>query len=255
MMHPVYVYDGSFDGLLSAIVQGYRRKEVPVVVPRAAHAPGLFAQPLAIATDPEESERLAEGLRQRGAGGVLDTLYRAFLSEDPAAPEAIHGHVRAVMEGGRDATTNPLAEATWTVERLAKRTGREVHRMHAFVRFERAEGGVYAATVEPVCDVLPLVGDFFQARFASQPWAIYDARRGYGLYYDLATVRVVDAVLLADAPTPTESSQAEPAPEERYQTLWRTYFEAVDIPERRNLKLQLRHMPKRYWKHLTEVRP
>jgi probable DNA metabolism protein len=181
---------------------------------------------------------------------VLDTLYRAFLSEDPAAPEAIHGHVRAVMAGGREAAANPLCEATWTVERLAKRTGREVHRMHAFVRFEQAEGGVYAATVEPACDVLPLIGDFFRARFASQPWAIYDARRGYGLYYDLEAVRVVDAVPLAEASVPSEA-----APEERYQALWRTYFEAVDIPERRNLRLQLRHMPRRYWKHLTELRP
>jgi len=49
---------------------------------------------------------------------------------------------------------------------------------------------------------------------------------------------------------------AEEAPDEAaYQTMWRAYFQAVTIPERRNLKLHLRHVPKRYWPYLTEKQP
>ena len=36
--------------------------------------------------------------------------------------------------------------------------------------------------------------------------------------------------------------------------MWRAYFRAVDIPERKNLRLHLRHVPKRYWPYLTEKR-
>ena len=36
------------------------------------------------------------------------------------------------------------------------------------------------------------------------------------------------------------------------QAMWRAYFQAVTIPERRNLALHLRHVPKRYWPYLTE---
>lgn len=40
--------------------------------------------------------------------------------------------------------------------------------------------------------------------------------------------------------------------EKDYQELWKTYFKAVDIPERRNMKLHVQHVPKRYWKYLIE---
>ena len=43
--------------------------------------------------------------------------------------------------------------------------------------------------------------------------------------------------------------------EAAYQTMWKAYFQAVTIPERRNLKLHLRHVPKRYWPYLTEKQP
>jgi len=39
-----------------------------------------------------------------------------------------------------------------------------------------------------------------------------------------------------------------------YQVLWKSYFDNVNIPERRNMKLHLQHIPKRYWKYLSEKR-
>lgn len=36
------------------------------------------------------------------------------------------------------------------------------------------------------------------------------------------------------------------------QQLWRHYFSNVNISERKNMKLHIRHMPKRYWRYLTE---
>jgi hypothetical protein len=34
--------------------------------------------------------------------------------------------------------------------------------------------------------------------------------------------------------------------------LWRSYFATFDIRERRNPKLHLRHLPRRYWQYLPE---
>ena len=41
--------------------------------------------------------------------------------------------------------------------------------------------------------------------------------------------------------------------ERRFQLLWKNYFRALAIPERLNEKQQRRMMPRRYWKHLTEM--
>mgnify|MGYP002569755837 CR=1 FL=1 len=41
--------------------------------------------------------------------------------------------------------------------------------------------------------------------------------------------------------------------ERRFQLLWKSYFRALAIPQRTNERLQRRMMPRRYWKHLTEM--
>lgn len=41
---------------------------------------------------------------------------------------------------------------------------------------------------------------------------------------------------------------------DEYTDLWKTYFKATTIQERKNLKLQCRMMPKRYWKHILETK-
>ncbi|MEG1200053.1 MAG: DUF4130 domain-containing protein [Algoriella sp.] len=37
-----------------------------------------------------------------------------------------------------------------------------------------------------------------------------------------------------------------------YQELWKSYFKSTTITERKNSKLQIQMMPKRFWKNLTE---
>ena len=39
-----------------------------------------------------------------------------------------------------------------------------------------------------------------------------------------------------------------------FEELWKTFYNSVNIKERENLRLRNQHMPKRYWKHLTEIK-
>ena len=46
------------------------------------------------------------------------------------------------------------------------------------------------------------------------------------------------------------------SPEEQdWQALWKRFFKALTIEERRNEKLQMSHVPKRYWQDLCEMQP
>ena len=42
------------------------------------------------------------------------------------------------------------------------------------------------------------------------------------------------------------------ADEKLFQDMWRTYFKAIAIKERINLRKQRQDMPVRFWKYLTE---
>ena len=38
-----------------------------------------------------------------------------------------------------------------------------------------------------------------------------------------------------------------------FQALWKNYFQTIAIKERENLKLQMKFVPKKYWKYITEM--
>ncbi len=94
--------------------------------------------------------------------------------------------------------------------------------------------------------------DYLADRFADQRWLVYDTRRHYGYLYDLQEVREIsmedDAHLLSGR----LSDEILAADERLFQQTWRDYLGALTIKERLNLRLQRQHMPRRFWKYLTE---
>jgi probable DNA metabolism protein len=97
--------------------------------------------------------------------------------------------------------------------------------------------------------VLPLISTHFKERYADQRWLIYDCRRKYGLYYDLDEV---SEVTIDFNESNNNSKDVYDEKENLYQELWKQYFDSVNIKARKNMKLHIQHVPKRYWKWLVE---
>ena len=124
--------------------------------------------------------------------------------------------------------------------------------MEAFVRFQHTKDGLYYAVVEPDFNVLPLIINHFQSRYADQRWLIYDAKRKFGIYYDLETVDTVELHFNIDTYSHKSIVEISDEREELFQHLWQQYFNSVNIKARKNMRLHVQHMPKRYWRYLTE---
>jgi probable DNA metabolism protein len=96
---------------------------------------------------------------------------------------------------------------------------------------------LYYASISPDHRILPLVAHHFATRFRDQQWVIHDVTHGEGIVYDRHTGKWLILPMEIDHdPEPTPS-------EERFQQLWRTYFQAIAIAERRNLRLQQGKVP------------
>ncbi|RSK40947.1 TIGR03915 family putative DNA repair protein [Hymenobacter perfusus] len=252
-----YAYDGTFEGLLTVLFAVYDRKAAPnSIQPLGAVQGGLFAQPVEISTDEATAARVWKGLLQYMDKDARTRLFHTFLSEQPDRELIIFRYADLSMRAGRDISEHYADDNVRRVQRLAQQMYREKHRMEAFVRFEKTQDGLFHATIEPDFDVLPLIAAHFTKRYADQRWLIYDRRRHYGLYYDLHRTDIVQF----DADTTPQRSTAVSATvlderEPLFQVLWQAYFDHVNIPERKNLKLHRRHMPLRYWKYLSEKQP
>lgn len=253
----IYVYDGSFEGLVSTVFQIFFDKVLPQNILEESRCQlGLLDDVRRVDADETKVERVLYGLNQRSDGRAALLVYKMFLSERPQFEMAILRFIKTVMDSrhhnilGNYADPH-IAEAL----RIEKMIGREVHRMHAFVRFQKSADGIFQAAINPDFNVLPLIGSHFEKRYADQPWLILDTLRHYALYYDLKTTHFLesDDPLLAISPA-RHDGQWQDEKEDLYQQLWVSYFHAVNIQERKNPKLHLRHMPRRYWRYLIEKR-
>lgn len=250
-----YEYDGSFEGLLSVVFNIFAEKAFPnAIVDQTQSQMALLDQPRRIATDDTHAERVLQGINKRSDGQASALVYKLFLSEQPQVEMTIFRLIKTIMDSRQpDVLGNYANPYVADALRINKMIGREVHRMHAFVRFQKSAAGLFHAAIDPDFNVLPLIGEHFEKRYADQPWVILDTRRHYAIYYDLTQTCFIEADHPVLQQLYTSAGEARQDVEENlYQQLWVNYFNSVNIRERKNTKLHLRHMPRRYWRYLTE---
>ena len=251
-MHAFYTYDGSFEGLLTVVFEAYERKAWPSGIAQDQFAqPGMFSETVAVITDEQKASRVWQGLCKKLSVTAQQALYYTYLWEQPGFEQIIFNYIRLVFAQETSIEGNFAAPCVLQVQQAAKQVHREKHRMEAFVRFQKTADDLFYAVISPDFNVLPLIVLHFEKRYADQRWAIYDTRRRYGAYYNL-TATVLMELELPHQRHATVQAEALHNEEDKYKQLWQVYFNNVNIPERRNPKLHLRHMPRRYWKYLSE---
>ena len=129
---------------------------------------------------------------------------------------------------------------------MAKSIAKDVHRMHAFVRFREgrdADGApLYAAWFEPEHDILARGAPFFVGRMKDVRWVIVTPRGA--ARWDGRRLEIRTAPL------------REPADDlhDPVEKLWRTYYAAVFNPARVNMKRLGQEMPRHFRANLPEAR-
>lgn len=142
---------------------------------------------------------------------------------------------------------DPLSQADPLGRRLnlmAKSVGRDIHKMHAFIRFRECPTNgprrCFAAWFEPEHNTLEPGCRLFVQRFADMDWLIATPA---------LTARFENGQLdfAPGGPRPD-------LPEDAAAALWATYFTNIFNPARIKLDAMRSEMPRRYWKNLPETR-
>ncbi len=115
---------------------------------------------------------------------------------------------------------------------------RDVHKMKAFVRFQRL-GDAYAAWHRPDHRIVALTAPFFVERFGTMQWLLVTPDESAA--WDGRTLRFGPGT-----PRPA-------AGRDELEALWRTYYGAVFNPARLNVRAMTRELPRRHWATLPEA--
>ena len=248
----IFFYDASFEGLLSAVFDAYTYKIFPDrLLADGEIAPLCTRSTHNVVTGPEKWARVFTALEKKLSPYAFADILYAALSEEQGDHELLFRYIRKVFDAPRPEEMNFADADVLGVSQLARKICAERQHMLGFARFQKTAEGVYFAALAPRYNIVPLMVPHFRDRFADQKWILYDAARGFGIFFDLVDFTEVylekdrlhngklNDTLLADT-------------EKQFQNLWKSYCSAVSIKERVNPKLQRRCMPKRFWAYLTE---
>ncbi|MDK2809788.1 MAG: hypothetical protein PWR27_497 [Petroclostridium sp.] len=240
-----YIYDGSFEGLLTAIYETYYRHEIPEnILPEQNLQEQLLYKNVHIVTDIEKADKVYNSIREKISVSALQHVFYVFLSELAGAGTWIYQYLRFGWKVGREVDLYITDDRVLKIHTISRKVAVERHRMLGLIRFRYLEGDTYYAPIEPDYNIVGLVAPHFAKRFAGQNWIIHDVKR------NLAAVYNQRGWIITDINVNSELNLEEK--EKDYQTLWKQYFKSIAIESRVNPKLQRRCMPVRYWRYLVE---
>lgn len=240
-----YLYDGTFEGLLTCIYAHYYQEKADGIFTVEEYQRSMLKEYREIITDQEKAETVYNAVLRKISAYDLRRIYKVFMSSVDGKEMRILNYLRLGFKEGSKVSMLYGHPFVFAVQEIEKKVTNEIHRMKELVRFSELEGGILYSSIEPDHDIVEFLADHFCDRFKNEPFVIHDVKRRKALvaYHEEWYVSYFEL----------EAKTALSAAEQDYRNLWKQYFEDIAIKERINSKCQKNHMPVRYWKHLTEM--
>lgn len=131
-----------------------------------------------------------------------------------------------------------------TLYMYRKAIARDIHKMHAFVRFKSAIGddGVerFMAWHKPEHYILEATASFFVRRFGDKPWVICTPY--LSVSWDLKELIFFKGM-----------EQRDFNVKDSWDSIWKSYYKSIYNPSRINSKAMMSEMPQKYWSTLPEA--
>lgn len=250
----ILTYDGSFEGFLSVVFECYSQKIEPTdICSVTAYQEQLFCQKQFVHSNKDHAKRVWKAWQNKLSTTLNQLPYLAYLSNEKGMETKLFHFAQKSFSSKILCEQNFGDSEIMDIRLAARKVSQEAMRMIQFTRFQQTSDFIYFSALYPRYDVLPMTIKHFRDRFADQQWVIYDLKRDYGFYYNL---KKVDEISIDhkefNIVNGSLSSGIVHESEAAYQSMWSNYCKNITIKERLNLKVQKQHMPKRYWKFLTE---
>ena len=239
----VYVYDGSFEGLLCVVYESFCKKERPVMIFSQDEPQETLYPVREIITDLEQAQKVEASIKSKISRLALEFVRCCYYSAEARREEMILNFLRIGYRVGPSVTNLLSHDLAAPLLQTAQTVQREAIAYRNFARFSDFNGAL-AAIIAPIHFVLPLLAPYFCDRFPSEDFLIYDETHSAAFLYQGGQGELL-RIEGFELPAPSEK-------EEAYRALWKRFYKAISIEARENPKRRMGHMPKRYWRHMTE---
>ncbi len=235
-----YLIDGSFNGILTAVYDAFFTKEFPTSISDGEVQFEIGKKVVEIQTNESKSDRVFNKLKTLLPHREINSLYVALRSDDPAKYTVTFNYIVKTIKENKCIKDKFSDVDVFNFDKLISKVFHEAHRFKGFIRFSKTESGIYYAKYYPDNDINALILPHFISRYKQMPFILHD------LHND-----VISAYFNGKSKTIYKKINPLKITDE-FQKLFKTYYDAVYIKERKNERLMRNFMPKRYHGNLPE---
>jgi probable DNA metabolism protein len=240
-----YLYDGSFEGLLTTIYNHYHGDKATGIYPLDLYQVSLTIPYKILITNEEKADKVYQAVQHKISYSDLRRVYYGYLSNDLEKEIKILRYLELGFKTGPSISSHHSNPVVFDLQSLEKKVSFEVHRLQGLLRFSLLEQNILYAPITPDHDVVALLASHFCDRFRHENFVIHDKKRNKALINSDGK-SIISAFEFNKLPLFAKE-------EILVRSQWKTYFETIAIKERTNKKCQRNFMPVRYWENLTEI--
>jgi len=241
-------YDGTFSGFLTAIFYAFEAKTNDVTFYSALFSLNssfaLFGDTMVCETELDKAERVESGIKNKLGDGCYYNIYGAWRSHESMIEDHLFAYLKLCFKNKRNLSEMIQHPVVNKVIMTSKKVGRECHRFLGLLRFRRINDlNILVADFEPDFDILEDIAPHFIDRLNTERFIIRDN------HYKKALIADIGRHIFIDLRTQELNI---PETDDSFESMWCAYYKALTIKERVNPACQRNHMPKKYWKNLSE---
>lgn len=246
LINKTYLYDGTFDGLLTIVFDSYANKILPQkIYSQDEYVSNFLDKTLFIKSDYEKSQRVFNGIEKNIGYDALYNSYNAFLSNEKEKEIYILKYLCNGFDIGPKINNMLTVSYVFKVINMRKKALAECHKLKGLLRFQEVGNNLGYASIHPDNNILEPLGHHFINRLPTLNFIIHDKNRNICFLYNQKEYKIISGEGLS-IPSISEN-------EKMYQDLWKMFFKTIAIKERTNPRCQMQYMPKKYWKDLIEM--
>lgn len=244
-MNNVYLYNGSFNELISLIFYLLKNNIKPANIKDVSYNPNLFEECIFFCLKSKEQD--INNIALQFGYYAFRCIYYVYLSTNESKELIIYYFILNAIKYRKKITYMRNLKCVYETLRIAEYVSHETHKMKGFTRFKEINNNILYAEIEPVNNILELVSKHFEKRLKNEYWIIKDVQRKLFSVYDKKNFYIIpeENFKLEDFTISNE--------EKEIKELWQLFYKTIGIKERKNDRCRMNFMPKRYWKYLIEM--
>lgn len=254
----IFQCENSIDGIFTAIYRawssGYGHSNVKIEeqCEKSNYSNmQLFSEYITVKTDFEKAVKVSRSIKKKISNEAYEMVCRVALSDYQQKGDLIYRFLILGFHIGRDIVNYLNNDVVNRIFKINRYVSNEVHHFLGFVRFTQLENGILASVIQPKNNILSLITPHFADRLPQERFVIFDkVRRICALHLPN------NPWIIAEFPdSDVDIYGVLDNDFDKYQDLWKIFFDNISIKERTNLKLQRNNIPLRYRKDMTEFMP